>query len=173
MMLGLKRGTVTLIPHQTTWKKDFEKEKQLLEKIIGRFSVCIEHCGSTSIPHIAAKPIIDILVGVKSLESSRAIIPILKKAGYDFRQNSDSPRLEFLFAKGPESNRTHYIHVARYNGARWNKTIGFRDHLIMHKSIAKQYEKIKQRLAQNFPNDRAEYTKAKKYFISEILKKIV
>lgn len=129
----------------------------------------IEHVGSTAIKGIVAKPIIDMVAGVATFADAERLHGVLARLGYQFRPNASKGR-ERLFVKGPESNRTHYLHVVKHGGSDWQKCIFFRDYLNEHPQAAKTYEKLKIELAKKFANDRPKYTKAKEKFIRSILK---
>lgn len=100
-MIGLKRGTVKLMPHNKVWFSIFEKEKKHLKKKLGNLAIDIQHIGSTSIPGIPAKPIIDIAVGVRSLKDVKKFPKSLKSLGYKLRKKGSTPH-NILFVKGPE-----------------------------------------------------------------------
>lgn len=164
-MLGLKRKTIKLVPHQRIWKNLFKKEKLRIQKKLP--DVHIEHIGSTSIPQICAKPILDILVGLNKFKDLDKYKKVLTKLGYKYHSNRGSSYRAF-FILGPEECRIIYLHVVKYKGAEWNKLIKFRDKLRKNKKLAKQYENLKQQLASKHTN-RDYYTKDKNEFISSIL----
>lgn len=168
-MLGLKRGTVRLLPHNPGWKNLFEKEKERLNRGLKDLIVDIEHIGSTAIPGIAAKPIIDMAIGVRSIKEAKKLKKPLQKLGYTFRSNASS-RLKLFFTKGPEARRTHYIHVLKSNGILWKNDIGFRNYLRKHKTKAKKYEWLKRKLADLYAGDRKTYTASKDKFIQDTIK---
>lgn len=168
--LGLKRGTVRLIPHCRSWKKEFRNEKKLLAKQLDDFFIDIQHIGSTAIPSIKAKPIIDIGIGVKSLAEVSKYSKLLKPLGYRYREKASTKNRHLFFAKGPEHRRTHYVHITKYAGKQWKNDLFFRDYLISHPSTAKRYEKLKMTLANKYPENRKSYTKSKSLFIRQILK---
>ena len=163
--IGLKRGSVKLVRHNTSWKKLFEKEKNNLKKILGKSTVDIKHIGSTAIPRISAKPVIDVLVGLGSMKNSRRFIKILEKQGYFYRPKFGHIKQHLTFAKGSEIKRTHYIHLVKYNGVIWKRDLLFRDYLRAHSHRAKQYDQLKKKLAKKFTDDRRKYTLNKKNFI--------
>lgn len=170
-MLGLKRGTVVLVPYKKAWQVLFEKEKELLEKQIGNFLADIQHIGSTSIPGINAKPILDIAIGVMSLkEAHKFLVARMQRLGYELRPRENANAYELLFVKGPESRRTHYVHVIRYRGRKWNKARLFRDYLRTHPKRAQQYAALKKELVKKYAHDRFNYTKGKEVFIKKTLK---
>jgi GrpB-like predicted nucleotidyltransferase (UPF0157 family) len=165
-MIGLKRGTVRLSPHSKAWKVSFERERQRLEKTLGASVLDIRHIGSTAIPGIHAKPIIDISLGLRNFKDAKKLAKPLSKIGYNFYRKFQR---QILFAKGPDAKRTHYVHVMRYNGAKWKTDILFRDYLRTHPKRRGEYEKLKIALAAKYPNEREKYSAGKKTFISKTL----
>jgi len=169
-MIGLKRGTVKLLPHNPKWTEAFEKEKEVLSKALNGLVVDIQHIGSTSIPGIPAKPIIDISIGIKTMKNSKDFIKIFEDIGYEYRPDFGGPTIQLLFVKGPEEKRTHYIHLMKYNGSIWINDLAFRDYLRKNKDRAEQYANLKKKLAANFANDRTKYTASKANFILETVR---
>jgi GrpB-like predicted nucleotidyltransferase (UPF0157 family) len=173
-MIGLKRGTVKLVPHNPKWAELFEEEKQLLIKTFGDTILAIEHIGSTAIPGIPAKPIIDINVGVESLDAARNMKEKFEKLGYEHRpfvpgKTKDDLKWQELYVKGPEARRTHHVHVTVLGNNYWKNDLLFRDFLRKNPERAKQYANLKEALAQKHADDRGTYTKSKEQFISETL----
>lgn len=169
--LGLKRGTVKLVNNSfKEWGRLFEVEKRLLLKTLKGKIVAIEHVGSTAIPEIQAKPIIDIRLTANLLNdlSIKMFIAPLKKLGYYYMHRFPD---RHFFAKGPEENRTHHLSIIK---ADWknngDNSILFRDYLRNNKSAREKYNRLKQRLAKKFADDRASYTKGKENFINEIIR---
>lgn len=171
-MIGLKRGTVKIIPYDKTWPIEFNREKEKLEKLLGPNVISIEHVGSTSIHNLGAKPIIDVLIGVKSIKKEGKICSNIldKKSGY-YKRFKYSPKVRFLIAKGNEEKRTHYIHIVRYKGRIWDRSILFRDYLRKNKLAIKKYFKLKKLLANKYNDNREKYTKEKSAFIKSSLLK--
>ena len=171
-MIGLKKGIVTLVPYDKTWPREFQKEKKKLKAILGDNLIAIEHCGSTAIPGVSAKPIIDILIGVKTLKKEGGRCARLLGAVYNYyKRHSYSPSIRFLVVKGSESKRTHYVHIIRYKGDIWNRALLFRDYLREHKKDAQTYAKLKTVLSKKHGDDRGVYTEKKTKFIKRILRK--
>ena len=167
---GLKVGEVSLEKYNPMWKEEFLKEKENLEKIMGKIALSIEHVGSTAIEGLSAKPIIDIAVGVEKLSDFEKVRhKFLNHAQYSIK-NPSSPG-EVLVRKVPEENRTHFIHVMEINSERYIDTLKFRDYIINNKEALFQYEKLKQELAKKYPSEREKYTSSKNYFITDILNK--
>ena len=169
-MIGLKRGIVELVEHQNDWSIEAKNTITELKSILGNICVDIQHIGSTAIPIIHAKPIIDIAVGVYDLRNIISIIDRLNQNDYIFR-GEDVPG-QLLFIKGDLENdtRTHHIHIVRWNGTEWNNYINFRDYLNAFPEKAKLYDECKQKAASQFPKDRKHYTEEKQHLISCFLK---
>lgn len=167
--IGLKRGSVRLVWHSEQWHRLFLKEKDRLSQALGPFALGIEHIGSTAICSLSAKPIIDIDVGIGRLKIARKkqFRKKLITLGYQLRHTAHT---ESLYVLGPESQRTHYLHIVRYQGRKWNNDLVFRDALATNKKTAQRYEKLKQRLADRFPGSRASYTRGKRLFIQNTLR---
>lgn len=169
-MIGLNKTSVSIVPYDASWAAEFEKEKQILNVLLKDHEVKIEHVGSTSIKGLAAKPIIDIAVGVKNAETMLALEKLLATKGYDML-NSIQDKGEILARKGPGDCRTHYIHIVIENDEYWNEFIYFKKYLLEHPQYIKQYEKLKSDLSVKYASERKKYTASKNEFISRILKK--
>lgn len=163
--LGLEKGSVRLSPSNPRWAPLFEAEKQRLMPVIGPFVVAAEHFGSTSIPGIRAKPILDILVGLPDFASGMAIIEPLQGLDYDYLGTEMVPD-DHLFGLG--APRTHLVHCVVHGGYHWVRNLRFRDRLRADPELAQAYERLKVDLAERFADDRAGYTAAKREFISAI-----
>lgn len=176
-MIGLKRGTVSLCAHEKEWEMEAERTISRLKAILGDIIRDIQHVGSTSIPAIKAKPIIDIAVAVDHFDSVLAFEKELNSAGFYYRPKSDLGE-QLLFAAGSYYDgtgdlQTHFIHVVHTNSMDWIHYINFRDYLNSHPSDAKAYEALKVALARQAPIDRGreKYTAGKRDFITGILRK--
>jgi GrpB-like predicted nucleotidyltransferase (UPF0157 family) len=168
-MIGLKRGTVKLFTTRSIWKINFQKEKKKLQKIFGKDATDIQHIGSTAIPKIFAKPIIDIGVIVLSLRQIQKHVTALKKIGYTKKRENRRDRL--FFTKGPEKKRTHYLHVGEIGSDYIEDMILFRDYLLRNKETAGEYIELKKKLARRYADARYVYTKKKEGFIKLTVKK--
>jgi len=167
-LIGLPRGIVKLLPYSSEWERLFEEEKRLLQSSIGNYAIDVQHVGSTAIPGLEAKPIIDIAVAVQRLqEMGKYIGGPLERLGYEFRR--EEPR-SVLFAKGNPSRRTHYLHIVEWKSDSWKNYLLFRDYLRKHKEVADEYSKIKRELAQKFQTNRGAYTEGKAQFIESALR---
>lgn len=169
--LGLKRGTVYVVPYDPAWAVLFEEEHEAIRAIAGAYFVAMEHIGSTSIPGIHAKPIIDMQLGLTEHEGLGAFRGKLESLGYTYRENG-SDGLRTLFVKGSEERRTHHLHVTTYGSLPWHVAILFRDHLRAHSDVAREYNRLKMDLAARHRGNRELYSAHKKGFIENVLTKI-
>jgi len=169
-MLGLKAGTVKLVPYMECWIDEYVSERDCLQSIIGPFVIDIQHVGSTSIIGCYAKPIIDLNIAVNDLNECDEIVRVLSNHEYEYRGNAGIPGRHF-FVKGPRENRTHHIHVVEKKSIEWENQIYFRDYLRSNPNYIAEYNKIKIELAERYPNDRDSYTNNKSAFIESIIKK--
>ena len=165
-MIGLGRGVVKLAPYTAEWKRLFEGEKALLQTVIGRYVLDIQHVGSTSIPGMLAKPIMDICIAVAGFEEARVCIQPIEQLGYEYRGEHGIPRRHY-FEKG--NPRTHHIHMNEIDSRDWENQVLFRDYLIRHPGLAEEYATLKAELAQWYPTDREAYLDGKATFIERVL----
>ena len=161
---------IQLEEYDLSWPEKFLTEKKLLNIAIGEFvHGSIEHVGSTSVPGLMAKPVIDIMVGVKSLELSKPCIQLLEKHNYKyFPYKTD---VMHWFCKPSNEFRTHHLHLIPYQSNLWYERIKFRNLLLNDNSVAKDYQSLKVELAKKHENDREKYTQEKWPFIKEALLK--
>lgn len=132
----------------------------------------VEHFGSTAIPGLVAKPVIDILVAVRSVEAARAAaVGPMEALGYAFwADNPKRDRLFFVRGLPPAPRRTHHVHMTALDGEMWRR-LSFRDYLRAHEAEAARYAALKRELAARFAGDREAYTAAKAGFVEEVLAK--
>ncbi len=153
------------------WPELFAEEAGQIRQAMGDALVAVEHVGSTAVPGLSAKPVIDLLVGVRSLEEGRQAVPALGALGYECRGENGIPGRLF-FRKGPVPfRRTHHLHMVEVGHAQWTSLLSFRDHLRAHPDAVRQYEDLKQGLAKRFPEDRAAYSEGKADFIRATLER--
>ncbi len=163
--IGLRRGSVKLEPYSDSWATSYEAEKLRIINAIG--DLPIEHVGSTAIPGLIAKPIIDIAVLIPDLEKVDNLIKPLGQIGYwDKGKQVDMPERRF-FAKGPDANRTVYLHIV--TSAEFDRMVKFRNALMNDTRLKNQYSKLKESLVARFSDDRGSYTKGKEQFIQSVL----
>jgi GrpB-like predicted nucleotidyltransferase (UPF0157 family) len=167
---------VAIATYDPTWPEAFRHEKKLLLSALPRDLIRrVEHFGSTAVPGLAAKPIVDVLVEVTDLEATKVrIAPLLEAQGYEYfwrpTHGDDGPPFYAWFIKrNPQSGvRTHHIHmVESHFTEHWDRLL-FRDYLVEHPSVASEYEALKRRLAADSPRDRVAYTRGKTEFIVRV-----
>ena len=166
--IGLQRGTVKVVPYQHQWAEEFAKEKERILATCGDQIVAIEHIGSTAVPGLAAKPIIDMAAGLRRFQDADTLIKPLAALGYQFYKHFQH---QLLFCKGPEARRTHYLHVMRYRGAKWQSDQLFRNYLRTHPREVERYANLKAKLARQYPEDRDRYTQSKDHYIKSVVAK--
>jgi GrpB-like predicted nucleotidyltransferase (UPF0157 family) len=164
--LGLEQRRVLLVPHDPRWAELFEAETARIRVAMGETLVALEHFGSTSIPGIRAKPIIDMLGGVRALDDALGCRAALEAIGYEHAAWAGVPG-HHVFGKG-RPRRTHLLHLVEHGGASWTENLHFRDRLRASPDLAAEYDRLKARLAESFPEDRPRYTDEKAAFVQRI-----
>ncbi len=167
MSLGLKHGINRLAPYSPDWPIRFTAESKKLIDVCGSHILAIEHVGSTSIPSMVAKPIVDILIGVEALTDAELMIPGMESVGYDYPGDIGIPD-DRIFGRDP-GFRKYLVHVVVINSTRWNRYIDFRDALRQNLKLADEYRKLKTAIVEKYPEGRAKYTELKSDFISRVL----
>ena len=167
--LGLKNQTVALAAPNALWHEAYEEEAEAIREALGDMAIDIQHVGSTALPAIKAKPIIDIMVGIEYFADGPACIGAMESIGYDYA-GSDIVPDDHIFGRGIKGEtRTHLVHVVEYHGINWNRMLAFRDALRGNPELARAYEQLKVGLADAHAESRAEYTKAKHDFIDKVV----
>ena len=163
---------IHIVPYDYRWPVLFEQEEAWLRNTLpANLILAIEHFGSTAIPGMEAKPVIDVLLAVPSLEEARGHIKLIE--GLDYAFWADNPKTDRLFfVKGlpPAPARTHHLHITEPEGELWNR-LAFRDYLRVRLADADRYVALKRELAARYPNDREAYTAGKEDFVREIMQK--
>jgi len=169
--LGLTRAQVEVADSDSRWQLVFDALAAELRTALADLDVAVEHVGSTSVPGLAAKPIIDIAIGVRGEMPIDRIIRILEPLDYIYRRDEGASGGQ-LFVVDEEAHPGHriaYIHVVTTDDRQWSRYLGFRDLLRGNPGARAEYEQLKRRLATEFPNDRIGYTAAKESFIRNLL----
>ena len=172
-MIGLTRGTVSVIKHNSAWEKEAEKCIALLAEILQKDMVDAQHVGSTAISGICAKPIIDIAVGVKDFQDILKHNLELTNQGIHYRTQEHGEQLLYICGDLENDIITHHIHVVIWNSEAWRNYLNFRDYLNCHEEEANAYAQLKQQLAALYSENRSSYTAGKQKFIDCILQKAV
>ena len=164
--LGLAQGQVRLTEPTPRWAGLFAAEADRLAAALAAWTPSIEHCGSTSVAGVPAKPILDVLVGVPEPVDVTGLARALAPLGYEHASWAGVPGHE-VFGKGRP--RTHLLHVVPADGAAWARMLRFRDALRARPALAAEYAALKRELAARFPGDRSAYTDAKGAFVARVL----
>jgi GrpB-like predicted nucleotidyltransferase (UPF0157 family) len=159
---------VVVLPYDARWPKVFRAERDPLAGIFGERAAGIEHVGSTAVPGLAAKGIVDILLGLRPLELFPADLDAMARLGYVYRGELGIPGRHF-FQKGRPP--THHVHAVEHGSVEWLKHMHFRDHLRAHPEDMQGYAKLKRELAARYPDDRDAYTEGKSPFVAAALRK--
>lgn len=170
---------IRIAPYDPRWPDLFRQEKEHLLACLPRELIRrIEHFGSTAVPGLAAKPIVDMLVEVTDLVATRLrIAPVLEAQGYDYfwrpTHGDDGPPFYAWFIKrhAQTGARTHHIHMVEGSFQAHCEQLLFRDYLIEHPDGAREYERLKLELAETYPNDRVAYTNGKSAFIAQVMQR--
>lgn len=162
---------IVLVPHDPAWALRFSEERARIAAVFADVpGVEIEHVGSTAIPGIAAKPVIDLMLGAPSLADIEARIPAVEALGYRYVREFEAELPERRYfrraARGP---RTHHLHAVVLGGPFWRDHLAFRDFLRRHPADARAYESLKHSLAESCDGDREVYTDGKSAFVRGIL----
>ena len=169
-MIGLKKDSVQLLNYNPKWAKLYDIEQHYINSHIGNLGLDIQHIGSTSIPGLKAKPIIDIAIKVKSPDEIQICAKILTKVGFINRGDTEGQGGYLLVKEKAPLVRTHHIHIVSSEDPQWKNYLIFRELLREKKDLCKQYLQLKQNLEKRFPFDRKRYTTAKSQFIQKLIR---
>jgi GrpB-like predicted nucleotidyltransferase (UPF0157 family) len=161
---------VELVAYDSAWPTLFQHESRELRRVLDAWLTGpIEHIGSTAVAGICAKPVIDIMAGVRDLDTSRPAIEAAATMGYCY--GPYQPDLRHWFCKPSLSFRTHHLHLVPLSSPQWVRPIAFREYLRTHPDVAAEYDSLKRSLASQFRLDREAYTRAKSPFIDVVTEK--
>jgi GrpB-like predicted nucleotidyltransferase (UPF0157 family) len=138
-----------------------------LERALGSVAVRVEHIGSTAVPGLAAKPILDLQVSVTSLEPRARYLEPLERLGYLFAPNPDSPDRHF-FGKPSERPRSHHVHVCEAGSEHARRHLAVRDFLRAYGDEAARYAALKRKIAERHPQDRLAYIAGKERYVRDL-----
>lgn len=170
-----QKDPILLEVYNSNWPTMADHEINRLKTVLPRnLIVDMQHIGSTAIPGIAAKPIIDIYIGVNNIAlAEQYCVKVIEDLGYQFwDENPDKEKLFFVKGMPPFGEiRTHHVHIVAYHGEYWNATILFRDYLRNHPQEATHYQQVKYHLMEQFRYDREGYTQGKNEYVAMVLTK--
>ena len=162
------RAPIELVDYDPSWPAKFAAERELLHGALRSWLFGpIEHVGSTAIPGLRAKPVIDIMVGVATLRASRSAIPVLENLGYQY--GAYKTEVMHWLCKPGDEFRTHHLHLVPFDSELWRARLAFRDFLRGDATAAAEYVALKNELAAVYRNDREAYTDGKTDFVQRIV----
>jgi GrpB-like predicted nucleotidyltransferase (UPF0157 family) len=168
--LGTVGGVIEIVPYNPEWAELFELEARRIRTVCEGKVTIVEHIGSTAIPGMPAKPILDIMPGLASYQDGLKTIGPLKRLGYEyFGENGIPGRFYFNFSF--EGRSVAHVHIFEIGTENWHRHLIFRDHLRADPAIAAQYAELKKELAASFRNDREAYTNGKSEFINLVVQR--
>lgn len=167
--MSLKVGEVYLEEYNPNWKEIYKEEEKKLKELLKDNIIEVMHVGSTSIEGLCAKPVIDIMVVVKALNSVEDFKHLFTSdLGYDFRDDG-GVKGEYLVRKGSVDVRTHFIHIIEENSERYKNFVYFKNYLESHPEKIEEYKNLKEELSEKYSSDRKSYTASKNDFIQNII----
>ena len=168
-VLKTDKRRVELISYDSNWKDMYKEESEKIKDVLSDIIIDIHHIGSTAIPGIKSKPVIDILVEVKDIEAVDQYNNKIEELGYEVMGEHGIPKRRF-FRKGG-NKRTHHIHIFKVGNEEIERHINFKEYLIAHPDKAREYSKLKEKLANKYTYDVENYTNSKSDFIKKINRK--
>lgn len=160
--------SVEVVPHDPRWRDAFEAEAKQVAAALGENAVAIHHAGSTAIPGIHAKPIIDLLVEVRDVAETDARSAAMASLGYQVMGEYGMPGRRYFRKDGADGTRTHHVHAFLAGSGEVERHLAFRDYLIAHPADARRYGELKRKLAAEHPRDADAYMDGKDGFIREM-----
>jgi GrpB-like predicted nucleotidyltransferase (UPF0157 family) len=159
---------IVIVDYDPEWPRRFEREREEILRAVGDAAVAVEHVGSTSVPGLAAKPKVDIAIGVRSIADGRAAIAAIEGIGYTKQPDEEDLDDWIVFAKREGDAGAFNLHMVPFEGERWCRYLLFRDHLRLHGEAADEYARLKRALAAEFGTNRLGYPQAKSDFVRAI-----
>jgi GrpB-like predicted nucleotidyltransferase (UPF0157 family) len=164
-------GRVEVIPHDPRWRDAFEAEAKQVAAALGENVVAVHHIGSTAIPGIYAKPVVDLLVEVREITEVDGRDSAMESLGYEVLGEYGIPGRRYFRKDNREGIRTHHVHAFGAGSAEAARHLAFRDYMIAHPADAQTYSELKRRLAEEHPQSFDGYMDGKDGFIKEIDRK--
>lgn len=166
-----REAPIEIVAYSPDWARNFAAEAAQLAAALAPWLVAgLEHIGSTAVPALAAKPVIDIMGPVASLPDSMDAIDAAQTCGYCY--SPYKPEQMHWFCKPSLALRTHHLHLVPYGSRLWRERLAFRDALRADAALAARYAQLKRTLGLQYPNDREAYTEGKTAFVQEVLARV-
>jgi len=167
--LGLKRTEVVVVPYDPRWPVLFEETSAQLRAALGPSILAVHHVGSTAVPGLCAKPILDVLVSVPHFDDAKRLVRQLAVLGYEFRPEEEILDRHYFRRPPGGELRTHHLSLAEPDSRHHRVTLAFRDALRGNSELAAAYARLKLALARSFPFDRPAYIDGKSAFVRQVL----
>lgn len=162
---------IAIVAYDDQWPVSYQNVKAQIAAALGDRLLSVEHIGSTAVPSLGAKPIIDMLGAVRDFPGSiPGIVALLAAADFEYVDKGRPDR--HFFRRGGWGHGTHHLHIVEFEGDDWRRQIFFRDWLRAHPEVAREYGELKVRLAEQMDRDRPAYKSAKTDFIKAVLEKM-
>lgn len=168
--IGLKRHTVRLASHSPAWASLYAAEAASLRRLTAGLLLDIQHVGSTSVPGLTAKPILDIAAALRTREALEPVVSLLCENSYIDRGDGGEQGGYLLVKEAQPDVRIVHLHLVEQADPQWGNYLAFRDTLRADAAVRERYAGLKQQLARQFPHDRRAYTDGKHEFIREVLR---
>ncbi len=157
-----------MVPHDPQWRQGFQQEAEQIASALGNSVVAVHHIGSTAIPTIYAKPILDFLLVVHDLTALDGKQPLMVALGYEAHGEFGIPGRRYFRRDNVLGDRTHQIHAFAEGSPQIARHLAFRDYMLNNPDAAQQYSDLKRELAAKYPDDSEAYMNGKDEFIQEI-----
>ena len=168
-LIGQHKRDLTVVPYCDGWPELFEQEATLLRYALGDKALRIEHAGSTAVPGMDAKPILDIMVAVVSLAEAMKLIPAVEALGYQHKPHDTIPERVFFAKESVPEHRTHHLNLAEPGSGFWKDQLAFRDALREHDEMAAEYVVLKRHIAEEYVRTQQLDREAKTAFVTRVL----
>ena len=163
---------VIVVPYDINWQEQFDRERSLLHNVFRDIPVVVEHVGSTAVPGLASKPIIDLMLGARALADVESRIEALRAHHYEYVPAYETQLPDRRYFRKPFSvPRTHHLHCVVFGSSFWRDDLLFRDYLRANPGAAAEYAALKRELASRHRLDRSAYVEGKTSFVQSILAK--
>jgi GrpB-like predicted nucleotidyltransferase (UPF0157 family) len=167
--LGLKRGTVVVASYDPRWRALFEDTREELTAALGPSILEVHHVGSTAVPGLCAKPILDVMVSIPDFNRATQLFPRLASLKFELRPDEEIADRHYFRRPPGGALRTHHLSLAEPTSRYHIVTIAFRDALRTNPELAAAYGRLKLDLAERYPLDRQAYIEGKTQFVTEVL----
>ncbi len=167
--IGLMGGVIRLDPYDPAWAECFLMEAKRIREVLHQRIGQVEHMGSTAVPGMIAKPIIDLMAAVEDFEKARSLIPDIEALGYCYGKDDEIADRHYFSLKLKDGLATHHLSLAESESQFWVRQILFRNYLRAHPEWSREYADLKRRLSVKHAGDRLAYVEAKSEFIELVL----